>query len=150
VLISHETSGETDALHLIPRAVTAGIGCKKSVGTEAVEAAFEAALQKAGCHALAVCGVCSLDLKADEPGLLAFCGRRGLPFRTFAASELAGVGGDFHASTFVKNVTGTDNVCERAAVLGSGGRLLAGKEALNGVTVALAINEPKLRFEEDA
>ena len=41
-------------------------------------------------------------------------------------------------SPFVRQVTGTDNVCERAAVLASGGPLLLKKTAGEGVTAALA------------
>ena len=47
----------------------------------------------------------------------------------------------------MKNVTGVDNVCERSAVLGSGGgRLLLKKNAGNGVTAAVAAREVKLGF----
>jgi cobalt-precorrin 5A hydrolase len=150
VLISYRTRGKAGALRLIPRAVTLGIGCKKGIGAEEIEAAFEMTLMKAGCHTLAVCQVCSVDLKANEPGILEFCRRRELPYRTFSAPELAAVRGDFTSSAFVKSITGIENVCERAAVLGSGGRILTKKQTGNGVAMALAIREPKLRFEEEA
>ena len=43
---------------------------------------------------------------------------------------------------------GVDCVCERAAVAASGdGRLILGKQAANGVTVALAVREVRLRAE---
>ena len=92
--------------------------------------------------------VATIDLKADEPGLLSFCENHGLPLYTYSAAELAAVPGSFTGSDFVKKTTGVDNVCERAAVL-CGGRLLSRKEAGNGVTVALAIEEPKLSFGEE-
>ena len=46
--------------------------------------------------------------------------------------------GEFTPSDFVKEAAGVDNVCERAAVLASGGRLILRKQAAAGVTVALA------------
>ncbi|MDR1513482.1 MAG: cobalamin biosynthesis protein, partial [Propionibacteriaceae bacterium] len=136
-----------DALHLVPPAVTAGIGCRRGTREDVIERAFGAALDAAGYHPASVAQVCSIDLKAREPGLVAFCERRGLPLRTFSAEELGGVQGAFGASDFVAATVGVDNVCERAAALGSGGYLVAAKAARDGVTVALALREPRLRFD---
>jgi cobalt-precorrin 5A hydrolase len=150
VLISHQKNVKENVLQLIPQVITVGIGCKKGVQSDAIEDLYERVLQQADCHALAVCRVCSIAMKANEPGILEFCRRRGLPFETFSASALATAQGEFITSTFVESITGIDNVCERAAVLGSGGRLFTKKEACCGVTIALAIQEPKLHFEEEA
>ena len=49
--------------------------------------------------------------------------------------------GEFHSSPFVAQVTGADNICERAAVAGSKGKLFSGRQAENGITIALAIQE---------
>ena len=84
--------------------------------------------------------VATIDLKKDEPGLLAFCQAHHLPLRTFPAEVLAAAEGDFTPSEFVKGVTGVDNVCERAAVC-AGGRVIVPKLAKNGVTVAVARKE---------
>lgn len=45
------------------------------------------------------------------------------PFETYHAEELNQVTGQITSSVFVHKVTGFDNVCERSAVLGSGGSL---------------------------
>lgn len=148
VLVSHRSRGRAEALRLVPRAVTAGIGCRRGVTEEAVEQAFLSALGKAGCHELSVAAVATIDLKAAEPGLVAFCRRRGLPLHTYSAGELAAVEGSFTASAFVEKTTGVDNVCERAAVRLSGGRLLSRKEPCSGVTVALALRQPELTWGE--
>ena len=132
------TPPEGIALNLVPRIVTLGVGCKRGTSSEALEIAFSALLERERVQEKAVCRVCSIDLKKDEPGLLTFCKTRGLPFETYSAFELAAVEGDFPASEFVKKVTGVDNVCQRAAVLGSGGRLIGTRYAANGVTMALA------------
>jgi cobalt-precorrin 5A hydrolase len=47
------------------------------------------------------------------------------------------VPGDFESSEFVKKTVGVDNVCERAACA-EGGMLVLGKQAGDGVTVAIA------------
>ena len=57
------------------------------------------------------------------------------------------VKGDFEGSDFVLETTGADNVCERSAVLGSGGKLIIHKTAGEGVTVAAAEKPIYLDFE---
>lgn len=149
VIITHRTRCRAESLRLIPPVITLGIGSRKHVGAEDIERAFVLMLKKAGCDPLSVHQVCSIDMKADEPGILEFCHRHKLPFHTFPAQELMGVRGSFTASEFVASVTGVDNVCERSAVLGSGegGRLLAGKDANNGITMALSIQPFTVRFD---
>ncbi len=139
VLITYEIF-DSAALCLVPPVVTLGVGCKSGTSAEAIENAFTQALTEAGCYELAVKQVCSIDIKAQEPGLLEFCRRRGLPLRTFSAKELRKAPGEFTASAFVEETVGVDNVCERSAILGAGenGRLLTKKQAHSGVTAALA------------
>jgi cobalt-precorrin 5A hydrolase len=138
---------ERPALHLVPRVVIAGVGCKKGISEDAVAQAVSHALEASGFVWEALAKVCSIDIKATEPGLVSFCRRHGLPFETFAASALAALPGCFTASAFVAGTVGADNVCERSAVLG-GGRLISRKHACNGVTVALSIMDYTVRFGE--
>jgi cobalt-precorrin 5A hydrolase len=150
IRVSWRAQGDSDALHLVPPAVTLGIGCRKGTAVEAIDTAFSRLIERSGCHPAAIAQVCSIDLKKHEPGILAFCARRALPYLTFSAQELADTPGEFQASAFVKSVTGVDNVCERSAVRGSGagGQLIYKKCAENGVTMALAIRPYPLRFDE--
>ena len=130
---------ENAALCVAPRILTLGVGCRRGTSEEKIEAAFIDFMKRHGYHEAAVARVCSIDGKAEEPGLLAFCAKKGLRFETFSAEALSAVKGDFTASEYVREITGVDNVCERSAVLGSGGgRLLCRKEASGGVTLALA------------
>ena len=88
------------------------------------------------------------DLKAEEKGILGFCEKYGLDFQTYSAEALLEAEGDFTPSAFVKQVAGVDNVCERSAVLLSGGgKLIQKKTAGNGVTVALAVKDWSVEFE---
>ena len=129
---------EGDALRLVPRVLTLGIGCRRGTSRETLEDAFAALLTRSGVSAEAVCAAASIDLKREEAGLLAFCEAHGWPCRFFSAGELEAAPGAFTSSGFVKEVTGVDNVCERSAVLSSGGTLYWKKSAGNGVTMALA------------
>ncbi len=124
-------------LTLIPKILRLGIGCRRGTPSAAIAAAVDQTLTAHDLLPQAIGRVATIDLKATEPGLLAFCRERGLILTCHSASELSAVPGDFTPSAFVAQVTGVDNVCERAAAL-SGGRLLISKTALSGVTVAVA------------
>lgn len=127
-------------LYLIPRIITAGIGCRRGITGKAVADALCRAADQVGLSLSAISQAASIDLKKGEPGLVSYCRERKLPFVTFTAEELQSVQGDFTPSSFVSSVTGVDNVCERSAVLASdGGRLLLKKTVQDGVTVAFAM-----------
>lgn len=126
-------------LHLVPHIAVLGVGCRKGTPAGHILELLEDFLARAQISRRALCRVCSIDLKANEPGLLEACRVLGLPLTTYPAEELAALPGPFTPSAFVQSVTGVDNVCERAAVKGSGGALLAPKYAKNGVTLALAL-----------
>lgn len=139
-----------DRLHLVPRIASLGVGCRQGTTQPALEEAFAALTEGLSLCPEAVCQVCTIDRKADEPGLLAFCAAHDWPLRSFSAKEISDVPGVFHGSLFVERMVGVDNVCERAAVLGSGGTLLIPKQAGSGVTlaVALAPYTPDWRWED--
>ncbi len=134
-------------LRLAPRLVVLGIGCRKGIATERIAAAVDQALAEWQIAPQGVQKVCSIDLKAQEPGLLAFCRQRGWPLECFSGEQLRQAQGEFTPSPFVKSVTGVENVCERAAVWGSGqGRLLFPKTSRAGVTVAAAVMDWRVHF----
>ena len=135
-------------LRLYPRIVTMGIGCRKNTQAERIE---EKALEVLAKHRIPVCCICqaaSIDLKKEEPGILAFCRKYGIPYQTYSGEELKEAKGNFSPSAFVASVTGVDNVCERAAVLAAEqGTLIQNKYAGDGVTIALAVKKWSVRFE---
>ena len=142
---------DREALILVPHIAVLGVGCRRGTPQATLEAAFQALLDRSRLLPQAFCRVCSIDLKSEEPGLLAFCRSHGLPLETFSAPQLSRVAGDFTSSPFVQKVTGVDNVCERAAVLGSGGSLYWKKTAGNGVTMAVALApfSPDWRWKDE-
>lgn len=126
-----------DTLPLVPKSLVLGIGCRRGKPREAIEEAVMGVLSQAGLDIRAAACAASIDLKKDEPGLLEFCQSYGLPLYTYSAEQLRQAPGTFQHSDMVQQVTGVDNVCERAAVL-AGGTLTVPKRAANGVTVAVA------------
>ncbi len=134
-------------LHLIPKVLHLGIGCKRGVGPEKVEQAACEAMERIKVPYEAIKAVASIDVKKREPGLLKFCGKYKLEFRTFRAEELELAEGAFASSEFVKSAVGVDNVCERSAVLSSkNGRLVLRKTIYDGVTIAFAEEKWEVRF----
>ena len=129
-------------LQLFPKDLVLGIGCKKGTSADQIEAHVQRCCSAAGIPAGRFRACATIDLKAHEPGLLTFCRRHKLPLVAYTAAELMATEGDFSASAFVEKTTGADNVCERSAVLCSGGRLLLRKTAGDGVTAAIAQELP--------
>lgn len=122
----------------VPQIAYLGVGCRKGTTEHAIEECFEELMRKSGISADAICLVCSIDLKKDEEGLISFCKKHELEFKTFSAEQLSAVEGEFSGSDFVQKITGVDNVCERSAICGSGGIIVNRKMAKNGVTMAIA------------
>lgn len=131
---------DSKILHLIPKSLMVGIGCRKGIGEAAVVKALRQVFEAEHLDLRAIAGIASIDIKKGEEGLLAAADWLQVPFSVYQAKELNQVGGEFTPSEFVRGITGTDNVCERSALLAckANGRLLVRKQAVNGVTVAVA------------
>lgn len=137
-------------LELIAPVLSVGIGCRKGTAFELLEEVLSRCLAEVGAGREEILRMASIDLKAREPGLLALAKAWGQELYTFSADQLNAVPGSFTASEFVSRVTGTDNVCERAALCGfTGVELLLPKTSDRGVTVAIARIERTLSFAKE-
>ncbi len=134
-------------LNLVPKNLILGIGCKRGVSCETIERRVSESLMSAEIPAERICGVATIDVKSDEKGLNEYCQKNNFFLKFFTADELMNLKGSFTSSEFVRKTTGTDNVCERSAVICSGGRLVMRKNAGDGVTVAVAEEPVIIDFE---
>lgn len=132
---------------LLPQIVHLGIGCRRNTPMEKIETFVLAELARHGIDIRCVKGIASVDLKASEQGLLQFMEKYNLPGVFYSAEELKEAQGEFTPSAFVQSIAGVDNVCERAAVLASGGKLTVKKTAHDGVTLAIAEEPLTIDFE---
>ena len=132
-------------LRLIPKKLRVGLGCRRGISKEAVEMAIRHVFAENRLDLRAISGVFSIDLKKDEPGLLQACRENGWAASFYTAEALQAVPGEFTKSSFVSSVTGVDNVCERAAMLGAA-HLLVSKTVCDGVTVAVALEHWEVQF----
>ena len=159
--------------HVVPQAVALGMGCRKNKEAQAVEKAAFTCLEENQIYPQAVACLASIDIKKEEPGLLALAEKMGIPCETFSSEELLAVKGEFTASSFVSRTVGVDNVCERSALKAAqdriclntgripernqtkpgtrrGGehcRLIQRKQAADGVTAALVLADWRIHFE---
>ena len=143
-----EEAAKGRALILIPKCVTVGMGCRKGVEKSVLKSQTEEAFQTHSIYIEAVSCLASVDRKREEKGMLELAKEFGWEFVTYSAEELEEAEGEFMESPFVKKILGVGNVCERAAVLHSGGRLCFPKCAVNGMTVAAAYSEREIQFEK--
>lgn len=133
---------DASLLKLVPRTLILGIGCRKDTKQEVIKNKAESVLQEANLALDGVLAVASIDLKKEEPGLKGYARELGVELHTYPAEVLKQVPGTYTESDFVTETTGVGNVCERGAMAAAlelgGGRLLVEKKAGDGVTVAVA------------
>ncbi len=120
---------------LLPRSYALGIGCRRGVSADRIEAAVIAA----GVDLNRVELVGSAELKRDEAGLLEFAAKYRLPLRFFDAKELNEVDTPNPSAAATEHL-GIRSVSEAAALLAAGAeaKLVLEKTADGFVTVALA------------
>ncbi|QHQ61250.1 cobalamin biosynthesis protein CbiG [Anaerocolumna sedimenticola] len=124
-------------LHLLPRNIVLGIGCRKDTKITSIIDAVRNTFRKYNLDEKRICRICSIDLKAKEEGILKLSEYLQAEYSTFTAEELNNAPGDFNASEFVEKTVGVDNVCERSAFLGSSyGKMLIPKTADSGITLS--------------
>ncbi len=114
--------------------VALGIGCDRGTPCETIAQAVDEALAQARIDAVNVAAAASIDLKADEPGLLQLAAERGWELRFYAAAVLANIAVP-NPSEVVRKYTGTPSVSEAAALLAAGAdmsHLLVEKHKLRG------------------
>lgn len=96
--------------------IALGLGCDRNTPASTIDQAISEALTVARLTLADVAGVASIDLKADEAGLLDVAARHGWTIQFFSAAVLAAVDVPNPSET-VRKYTGTPSVSEAAALL---------------------------------
>ena len=153
IVVSVRDKWGADVLRLTPRAVILGIGCRRGKPAAEIREQIYRILAVQQIAPESIEKLASIDLKAEEAGLLALAEELDVPFETYSAEQLRAVPGKFSVSEFVRDVTGVDNVCERAAVAALpeeeqiNADFICRKTAADGVTAALVCREWSVEFE---
>jgi cobalt-precorrin 5A hydrolase len=116
-----------------------GIGCRKGITREKIDTAIHGALSKISRGRNELREVATIDLKAQEPGLLEWCEENELFLRTIPQALIEQRPWVTNASSWVRENIGVDGVCEPCALLATfRGRLVLPKTSLDGVAIAIA------------
>jgi cobalt-precorrin 5A hydrolase/precorrin-3B C17-methyltransferase len=122
-----------------------GVGCERGTSLALLEQAVDDALKEAGLAVEAVAGLASLELKGDEPALLALSRGRDWPLRLYPADRLVTVAVP-NPSERVRQEVGTASVAEAAALAAAGAeaelllqkRIMRGSPGSGAATIAIA------------
>jgi cobalt-precorrin 5A hydrolase/precorrin-3B C17-methyltransferase len=98
-----------------PRVLWVGIGCERGTSRQLIETAIRQVCQDHQLAQGAIAGIATIDIKADEAGILELCRERNLPLRTFGADILRTVAVP-NPSVVVDAEVGTPSVAEAAAL----------------------------------
>jgi len=99
-----------------PRVLWVGIGCERGTSRELIETAITQTCQRYHLAMSAIAGIATIDIKANEVGLVEFCQAHDLPLQTFPAEVLRSVNVPT-PSTVVNQAVGTPSVAEAAALV---------------------------------
>ena len=133
--------GDDDTLVYHPRRFALGVGCERGVAADELAGLVERTLAGADLSPRSLAGIFSVDLKADEPAVLALAETLGLPARFFDPPTLE----DFtprlaNPSDVVFREVGCHGVSEAAALAAAGDRatLRVAKTKSRHATCAIA------------
>jgi cobalt-precorrin 5A hydrolase/precorrin-3B C17-methyltransferase len=128
-----------------PRVLWVGIGCVRGTPQALIAQALTQVFQTFNLAEAAIAGLASIDIKADEEGLVALAQERAFPLQCYGAERLREVEVP-QASPRVEQEVGTPSVAEAAALLAARAygeaQLIVPKQILKpegyGITVAIA------------
>ncbi len=117
IRITHRvlTSTDTPVVHWHPRVLWVGIGCERGTSRALIEKGIQQVCRDYGFTEDAIASISTLDLKADEVGLLELCKARDWSLHCFAADILREISVPT-PSEIVAAEVGTPSVAEAAAL----------------------------------
>ncbi|MBV6712116.1 cobalt-precorrin 5A hydrolase [Paenibacillus chitinolyticus] len=123
-----------------PKVIVLGIGCNRGTPAEEIEEVIASTLAELDFSIRSVKTVCTINLKADEEGLLAVCGKYGWPLVTYTPEELNEMPMNQPSPTVFK-YTGAYGVSEPAVQRYIGGfvPLALVKKKSGNVTISVGI-----------
>lgn len=145
IIVSDALFGENPALLLRPCALWVGLGCNRGTPKVDFERAVIQLCTENQLNQSSIAGYASIDLKADESGLLDFAESEGQVIQFYAKEQLNLVDG-VSTSAVVLAATGAKGVAEPAAVLAAdttrgSGKLIVRKRKWKDVTAAVAATQ---------
>ncbi|MDZ7579507.1 MAG: cobalt-precorrin 5A hydrolase [Deltaproteobacteria bacterium] len=126
-------------LVLRPASLAVGIGCNRHTSAKEIKDLLDRVLKENRLSPASLNCIASVDLKADEAGLVELARDLELAFLLYSREELGEVNDIPNPSARVQKCIGVKSVCEAAALLASRkGKLIVPKQTSRNVTVAVA------------
>lgn len=126
---------DTPESQWFPQVLWVGVGCGRLTPRSLIETAIQQVLQQYNLEENAIAGIATLDLKADEPGLVELCQVKNWPLRTFSSELLRAVQVP-NPSAGVATAVGTSSVAEAAALQAAGVKALLVSKQIYRVSTA--------------
>jgi cobalt-precorrin 5A hydrolase/precorrin-3B C17-methyltransferase len=128
-----------------PRVLWVGIGCERGTAKAVIEQALQATLHQYSLASGAIAGLATIELKADEAGILDLAAEQNYPLKIYSAAELNQVSVPTPSAVVAQEV-GTASVAEASAVKAAdSSELLVTKQIFKSkqgaVTIAIARSE---------
>lgn len=103
-----------------PRSLFIGIGCDRNTPQSVIERGMAKFMADNSLAIDSIAELVSIDLKADEAGIIEVASRLQRPFKTFSSQTLENVAGIENPSETVKRCIGVSSVAEAACLHASG------------------------------
>ncbi len=142
VVVSNKARVPEVDLQLIRQNIILGIGCRKNVDPSKMQAYILKALKDENIHPLAIKKIVSIDLKKDEPAIVALADYLNVPFKVYSKEAINEVKEPFNRSDFVKDKVGVPGVCEPCVIL-TGAKIIKEKDKYEGMTLSIGQIEVK-------
>ena len=133
-----EKTDYSKILRLIKKDIVLGIGCRKGTTYEKLYDFVNANLIKYNLDIRAVSRIVSVDIKANEEGIIKLAERINCPFKTFSKDEIKTVQDKYDKSEFVFKTLGITGVCEPSVDL-AGAEVIISKIKHEGMTLAIGV-----------
>lgn len=118
------------------KSLVIGVGCRKGISAVKIKNAIDKALGERSLSE--VREIATIDIKANEPGLLEYCAQHTIPMRVFSTAAVKNRPWVTESSAWVQQNVGVAGVCEPCALMASiRGSLVVSKLRLEGVAIAI-------------
>ena len=125
-------------LKLIKKDLVLGIGCRRGTTYEKLYNFINSSLIKYNLDIRAVAAIVSVDVKANEDGIIKLAEKINCPFITFEREEIKSVQDKYEKSEFVLKTLGITGVCEPCVDL-AGAEVIISKVKNEGMTLAIGV-----------
>ena len=141
--IINEELNYSKILRLIKKDLVLGIGCRRGTTYEKLYNFINSSLIKYNLDIKAVAAIVSVDVKANEEGIIKFSQKINCPFITFEREQIKTVQDKYQKSEFVLKTLGITGVCEPCVDL-EGAEVIISKVKHEGMTLAIGVLKKQL------